>query len=50
MKSEKTLRRIRLALSIAGLFAGATLLSAGHCGGGGGGGGGYFIQPDDVAK
>jgi hypothetical protein len=49
MKSEITLRRIRLALSIAGLFVGATLLSAGHCGGGGGGGG-YFIQPDDVTK
>ena len=52
MKSEKMMRKIRLALNIAGLFAGATLLSAGHCGSSGNGSGGshYVIQPDEVSK
>lgn len=37
MKSEGAWRKVVLALSVAGLFVGATLLSGGKCGGGGSG-------------
>jgi len=43
MNPENVWRRVLLALSMGGLFAGATLLSGGVCGGGGGMG--YESQP-----